>query len=178
MSTMMRRIDGDSATGQYFGREVMTKRVLGTIGFGMLAAAMIALGGGCSTDNSTSGENGGGGGVYATGGSSTAGQNAGGVAGGGGGAASQFEASSNTICTKEATLNCPNDLTVDACTTALVGQAEFVVGPQCPAATVLALYECWAAASPTTDMVCDDQGQAGFRSGVCATQQAAVDACP
>src|SRR5512142_779630 len=108
MSTMMRRIDGDSATGQNFGREVMTKRVLGTIGFGILAAAMLTLSGGCSTDNSTSGETGGGGGVMATGGTSNAGHNAGGVSGGGG-AASQFEASSNTICTKEATLNCPND---------------------------------------------------------------------
>jgi hypothetical protein len=176
MSTMMRRIDGDSATGRYFGREVMTKRVIGTIGFGMLAAAMIALGGGCSTDDSTTSETAGAGGVSATGGTSNGGQNAGGVAGGGGAAASQFEASANTVCTKGATLNCTNDLTVDACTTALVGQAELAVEMQCPAATVLALYECWAAL-PTTDMACDSNGQAGPKAGVCPTQQAAVDAC-
>ena len=151
----------------------MDKRVLGTIGFGMLAA-MLALGG-CTTDDSTTTESGGAGGVTATGGTSNAGRAGGGGVSGSGGAASPFEASSNTICTKGATLNCPNDLTVDACTTAMIGQAELVV-ETCPAATVLALYECWAAL-PTSSMECDSNGQAGPVAGVCATQTAAVNTC-
>jgi hypothetical protein len=161
----------------------MTKRVLATIGSGMVAAALIVIGGGCSgTDSGTAGTAGGGG-VSATGGSSVGGNNSSGRSGGGGGAGgaggaatSPFQAASQTICTTTSSLNCPNDLSLAACTSAMAGAADLAVEMGCSAAVVKALYDCWAA-SQATDWACDSNGQFAAKSGVCSAEQAAADAC-
>jgi hypothetical protein len=167
--------------GKYCGREMMTKRVLATIGFGMVAAALIATSGGCSGTDDGTVNVGGGGGVTATGGTSaggnnSAGRNTGGTAGGAGGASSQFQAAAQTFCQTASTLNCPADTSVADCTTALTGIAELAVELGCSPAVVQALYDCWAA-RPATDLECDANGESAAKTGVCTAEQTAADAC-
>jgi hypothetical protein len=98
---------------------------------------------------------------------------AGGTGGGGGGASGNYCMKG---CALSAMLNCPNDV-ASTCmadcqsAVALVG----VIAPNCVPQFEAALT-C-IANRPLSDWECDAEGQAGARDGVCAAEQAVVEAC-
>jgi hypothetical protein len=75
-------------------------------------------------------------------------------------------------CVKTESLNCPND-PADCEAACLANYLDF---PAECRALVLALGEC-AADRPASDFVCDEEGEAILRAGICGAESVAVASC-
>lgn len=110
--------------------------------------------------------------------SGAGGESAGGASGSGGmaGASSSGDPSVEDVCqrgcVKTEALNCPNDPA--NCEAACL--AEYLDFPAECRALVLTLGDC-AADRPTSDFVCDDEGESTLRPGICGPESIAVASC-
>jgi hypothetical protein len=136
---------------------------------------LLVAGAACSSDDENKGT--GAGGNPATGGTPAGGGVAGGGAGGVAGSgptASPYQAIAGDVCAKYLALGCPNDQQ-SACVTTLTSTGDLRTTSGC-GTQQMAFYQCLGVA-PATDFICDANGQATYKPGVCSTEESDLGTC-